>query len=236
MSERLYRSRDDRIIAGVAGGLAERLDVDPALIRIVWAVLVLPTGFLALLVYIVAALVVPDEDEMDRQAGLDQAGLGTSPTPAGPHWPANPSGPPAPWTGSYPVASRPGPPPSDGPAAAAPGQVPPAQMPPVQMPQAQMRGSPVASPPVPPMPPMTRGSRRAQRRAARAARRGDRDRGPASVIVGGGLIVLGSWFLVRDYIPALDASRFWPVAAVGMGVLLVILALSRRSDTQDGDR
>lgn len=231
MSERLYRSRDDRMIAGVAGGLAERLDVDPALIRIVWAVLVLPTGFLALLVYIVAALVVPDEDEMDRQAGLGQAGLGTSPTPAGPHWPANPSGPPAPWTGSYPVASRPGPPPPGAPAGAAP-----AQMPPVQVPQAQMPGSPVASPQVPPMPPMTRGSRRAQRRAARAARHGERERGTASVIVGGGLIVLGSWFLVRDYIPALDASRFWPVAAVGMGVLLVILALSRRSDTQDGDR
>ncbi len=116
------------------------------------------------------------------------------------------------------------------------GQMPPVQMPPVQMPQAQAPGSQVPPPQVPPMPPMTRGSRRAQRRAARAARHGERERGTASVIVGGGLIVLGSWFLVRDYIPALDASRFWPVAAVGMGVLLVIVALSRRSDTQDGDR
>ena len=61
MDERLYRSRDERMIAGVAGGLAERLDLDPSLVRIIWAVLVLPTGFLALLVYVVMAVVVPEE-------------------------------------------------------------------------------------------------------------------------------------------------------------------------------
>src|SRR3990170_2971715 len=61
MDDRLYRSRDERMIAGVAGGLAERLDLDPSLVRIIWAVLVLPTGFLALLVYVVMAIVVPEE-------------------------------------------------------------------------------------------------------------------------------------------------------------------------------
>ena len=60
MSDRLYRSRDDRMIAGVAGGVAEQLDADPSLIRIVWAVLIVLTGGLALLVYIVMA---------DRRAG-----------------------------------------------------------------------------------------------------------------------------------------------------------------------
>jgi phage shock protein C len=61
MDDRLYRSRDERMIAGVAGGLAERLDLDPSLVRIIWAVLVLPTGFLALLVYVIMAMVVPEE-------------------------------------------------------------------------------------------------------------------------------------------------------------------------------
>ena len=39
MAERLYRSREDRMLAGVAGGVAETLDADPSLVRIVWALL-----------------------------------------------------------------------------------------------------------------------------------------------------------------------------------------------------
>ena len=62
MSERLYRSRDDRMLAGVAGGLAEMWDADPSLVRIVWALLVFLTGGFALLVYIVMAIVVPEGD------------------------------------------------------------------------------------------------------------------------------------------------------------------------------
>ena len=63
VTDRLYRSRDDRILAGVAGGLAENLDVDPSIIRIVWALLVFLTGGIALLVYIVMAIVVPERPE-----------------------------------------------------------------------------------------------------------------------------------------------------------------------------
>jgi len=63
VTDRLYRSRDDRILAGVAGGLAENLDVDPSIIRILWALLVFLTGGIALLVYIVMAIVVPERPE-----------------------------------------------------------------------------------------------------------------------------------------------------------------------------
>ena len=68
MDDRLYRSRDDRMITGVAGGVAEHLDADPSIIRIVWALLIFLTGGLALLVYIVMAIVVPE-----RPAGEDPA-------------------------------------------------------------------------------------------------------------------------------------------------------------------
>jgi phage shock protein C len=60
MNDRLYRSRDDRLLAGVAGGLAEHWDADPSLVRLAWALLVIFTGGIALLVYIVMAIVVPE--------------------------------------------------------------------------------------------------------------------------------------------------------------------------------
>ena len=62
MNEHLYRSRDDRVLAGVAGGLAEIWDADPSLIRIVWVLLAFLTGGLAVLVYVVMAVVVPEGD------------------------------------------------------------------------------------------------------------------------------------------------------------------------------
>jgi phage shock protein C len=58
MSKRLYRSRRDRKIAGVCGGLAEYFNVDPTLIRILWAVLVLSAGT-GILAYILFWLIVP---------------------------------------------------------------------------------------------------------------------------------------------------------------------------------
>jgi phage shock protein C len=58
--ERLYRSRSDRMIFGVAGGMARWLDVDPAVVRLVWALLIIAGG-VGLLLYIVAAIVIPEE-------------------------------------------------------------------------------------------------------------------------------------------------------------------------------
>ena len=84
MNDRLYRSRRDRVIAGVAGGVAERLNVDPALVRVVWALLVPLTGGLALLAYVVMALVVPEGDGYGAPtatpAGDPAASAGADPT------------------------------------------------------------------------------------------------------------------------------------------------------------
>ena len=60
VTDRLYRSRDDRMLAGVAAGVAEMLDADPSIIRIAWVLLAFLTGGIALVVYIVMAIVVPE--------------------------------------------------------------------------------------------------------------------------------------------------------------------------------
>jgi phage shock protein C len=83
MNRHLFRSRDDRMLAGVAGGLAELWDADPSLVRVIWAVLVPFTGGVALVVYIVMAIVVPEEDAL--AAPLAGQATGEPPLPgAGP--------------------------------------------------------------------------------------------------------------------------------------------------------
>ena len=56
---RLYRSRD-RQLAGVAGGMGEYLNIDPTVIRILWILLAIVSGGLAIIAYIVLAIVVPE--------------------------------------------------------------------------------------------------------------------------------------------------------------------------------
>ena len=60
MAKKLSRSRTDRKIWGVCGGLAQYFDVDPTIVRIV-AVASLFVGSLGFRVYIIMALVVPNE-------------------------------------------------------------------------------------------------------------------------------------------------------------------------------
>ncbi len=59
MTKRLYRSRNDRMIAGVCGGIAEYFDIDPVIVRIVAAILLLPGGLPGLLPYVILWVVVP---------------------------------------------------------------------------------------------------------------------------------------------------------------------------------
>ena len=60
MEKKLYRSRTDKKICGVCGGLAKYFGMDTTIARLVCALLVLFTG-VGLLGYIVAALVIPEE-------------------------------------------------------------------------------------------------------------------------------------------------------------------------------
>jgi phage shock protein PspC (stress-responsive transcriptional regulator) len=178
----LYRSRDDRILAGVAGGLADLWDADPSLVRIVWALLVILTGGIALVIYIVMALVVPDEDDVL----LATPAVGT-----------------------------------DDPAAASAASA-----------ASATSATSAASPAI--VREQMRTARREARAARRAARSGEGRGRSGAVVVGVLFVLLGVWFLVREYLPTVDWDWFWPAALVGLGV--VVLALALRPESRDGGR
>jgi len=58
--KRLYRSRDNRMLGGVATGIGEYLDADPTLIRVLFALSFL-LGGAGIVVYLVMWLIIPDE-------------------------------------------------------------------------------------------------------------------------------------------------------------------------------
>ena len=150
MNRRLYRSRTDTVIGGVAAGLADYLNADPALVRIVWAFLVVITGGAALVAYIVAWIIVPEEPD----APLATAEPTTDPV-----------------TGEV-VAPAP-----------APGPLAPA-------PRAGMS---------------------------------------AGVVIGLGLVLIGGWFLVREFLPPIDWSLVWPLILVGIGAIVLFSTMRRRA-------
>ena len=59
--KRLVRSRNDRIIAGVAGGLAATFNIDPLLVRIILLALAFMNGF-GVMLYLALWVLVPNED------------------------------------------------------------------------------------------------------------------------------------------------------------------------------
>ena len=59
-NNKLYRSRDDRMVSGVAAGLGKFLDIDPTIIRLLFVFSIFIGGS-GILVYLVMMLVVPEE-------------------------------------------------------------------------------------------------------------------------------------------------------------------------------
>jgi phage shock protein C len=60
---KLYRSRNQRMLAGICGGLAEYFNVDATLIRVLFLVLAV-FGGTGLVIYVVMWLIVPDETKV----------------------------------------------------------------------------------------------------------------------------------------------------------------------------
>ncbi len=208
MDDRLYRSTTDRSISGVCGGVAAWLGLDPSLVRVGWVLLALVSGGIFLILYIVMAIVVPDappgwapRGRMHPPGG--QPGYGQA---WDPRWssgaPAGPSAgaPGGAWTGAPGWQSGTGPSGTPSPGAPPTSQTPPGA-PPTSWPEDWSRG---------------------ERSNLGGSFRGDR----AGFVVGGVLIVLGAWFLVRDYVP-INWDLVWPVAVIALGGILIAGAMRR---------
>jgi phage shock protein C len=232
VNDHLYRSRSDRMLAGVAGGVAEHFELDPSLVRVGWAILVILTGGIFLLIYIVMAIVVPEEPI--GSGGWTSAGGWTGAGGSGR----------SDWTSSWPSSTTPSGSPAGStqgsPASAAPGD-------PAPPPQATGTAGPGFAAPIaggwtpgvssgtgPAEPPdgSARDARRAARDARHAARQANRayrreHPGSGGVIAGLFLVAIGLFFLVRALVPALDIDRYWPAGLIALGVLLVALSIRR---------
>jgi phage shock protein C len=233
VNDRLYRSRSDRMLAGVAGGVAERFELDPSLVRVGWAILVILSGGIFLLIYIVMAIVVPEEPRGVGGAGWSSAGSAGWST----NWPAAGSPVPDPAPSAAGGATPPGSAPVVDPSAPAdPG----AGTTTVAGPDAPGFAAPGFAAPGsggrPPAATSWPGDSKAGRRAARDARRAARhaqwgssaDRpGSGGIVAGLILVALGLYFLARTFVPQLDVDRFWPVGLVALGATLVILSIRR---------
>jgi phage shock protein C len=140
VNRRLTRSRD-AMVGGVAAGVANWIGTDPTLVRIAWALLVPLTAGGALLAYIVAWVVVPEEPRRPVTAAVtgDAEADATSET----------------------------------------------------------------------------------------TEEGD-DTGRSALFVGGGLVLIGLWFLVREYLPAVNWGLVWPLLLVGAGIVILVGASRRR--------
>ena len=60
MDKRLYKSKTDRMLSGVSGGIAEYFDTDPTFVRVAWVLVGLLTAGFALIAYIALAIIVPE--------------------------------------------------------------------------------------------------------------------------------------------------------------------------------
>jgi phage shock protein C len=61
VKKRLLRSKKDRIVAGVCGGIGNYLNTDPTVIRLVWALCTLVSMGIGIIAYIAAWLIIPEE-------------------------------------------------------------------------------------------------------------------------------------------------------------------------------
>ena len=59
MDKKLYRNTNEKIIAGVCSGLAEYLNIDATIVRLIWALIGLSGA--GIVAYLIAALIIPEK-------------------------------------------------------------------------------------------------------------------------------------------------------------------------------
>lgn len=75
MNKKLYRSSENKIVAGILGGVAEYFDIDPTLLRLAFVLLVVITGFFpGVVLYIIAIFIVPPKPKTEtKEASFTEA-------------------------------------------------------------------------------------------------------------------------------------------------------------------
>ena len=63
MDKRLYRMKEGRMVCGVCAGIAKYYNIDPTLVRVVWAVASC-FYFAGVIAYVAAALIIPEESNL----------------------------------------------------------------------------------------------------------------------------------------------------------------------------
>jgi len=69
--KKLYRSKKDKMIAGVCGGIAEYFDIDSTLVRLLGVILIL-SGGVGILTYIIAWIIIPEKPEHVTSVEVDK--------------------------------------------------------------------------------------------------------------------------------------------------------------------
>lgn len=59
--KRLYKSRNNKMVCGVCAGIADYFNIDPSIVRVLWAALALAAGT-GVLAYIACAIILPEGD------------------------------------------------------------------------------------------------------------------------------------------------------------------------------
>lgn len=58
--KRLYKSNDNKVFAGVMGGLGEYFNIDPVILRVIWVLVVVFTAFVpGIVTYVLSAIIIP---------------------------------------------------------------------------------------------------------------------------------------------------------------------------------
>lgn len=95
MGRRLYRSRTDRVIFGVAGGLGRHFDIDPVIFRVAFVAFLFVSG-VGLIAYLILAIATPVEEF--NPSGPTQGGTGEGQQASGPATASGPGGSPPDYT------------------------------------------------------------------------------------------------------------------------------------------
>ena len=61
VKKKLYRSKKERMIGGVCGGIGEFLEIDPTVVRVIWAFLTILSIGVGIIAYILAWIIIPEK-------------------------------------------------------------------------------------------------------------------------------------------------------------------------------